>query len=353
MRRVLAPRYLVPLAIAGALAIFAVTGIAAAPPEGSRLAAEGAATDATAGSLGEVAPSEAGMSGAGEAKAGTTAGDVAAAVPPAGFSAGRSLIRNGALSLLIERDSLLATLDRVSGMTRELDGYVVSSSLSGGSPDAPIGYDLAAPATGVQKEAPSGIQSSPNASASAQPTQARLTLRVPESRFETAMKRFSALGEVRNISTSSEDVTSQLVDLKARLRHHRAVERRLLRFLAASETIREMLVVQDRLDEVQLAIEQLEAQLKSLREVTAYSTLTLQLTEKGRPQAGQIDPSDTFIGVLLASLNVLVRGARLVALGFTAAIPFLVLFGGMGALTWFLIRRFRRRRHAGQSSMPA
>ena len=56
----------------------------------------------------------------------------------------------------------------------------------------------------------------------------------------------------RASSTSSEDVTSQYVDLQARLRHYRAVERRLVRFLAATGTIPQMLAVQDRIDRTQL-----------------------------------------------------------------------------------------------------
>ena len=55
-----------------------------------------------------------------------------------------------------------------------------------------------------------------------------LVVRVPEQYFDTAIKRFSRLGEVQSVSTSSEDVTSQYVDLQARLHHYRAVERRLV-----------------------------------------------------------------------------------------------------------------------------
>jgi len=168
------------------------------------------------------------------------------------------------------------------------------------------------------------------------------------------VKRFAALGEVQSVSTSSEDVTSQYVDLQARLHHYRAVERRLVRFLAATDNVNQMLAVQDRIDNVQLTIEQLSAQLKSLRETTTYGTLSIFLREKGVPQAGATDPSDTFTGTLLHSIKVLGHGARVTGLVLTALLPFAVVFGGLGLVAWFVVRKMRRgRRQPAQPSLPA
>ncbi len=183
---------------------------------------------------------------------------------------------------------------------------------------------------------------------------ATLTVRVPESSFDAAVKRFAALGDVQSVSTSSEDVTSQYVDLQARLLHYRAVERRLVRFLAATDNVNQMLAVQDRIDNVQLTIEQLSAQLKSLRETTTYGTLSIFLREKGAPQAGAINPSDTFTGTLLHSIKVLGRGARVTGLVATALLPFMVVFGGLGLVVWYVVHKVRRgRRQPAQPTLPA
>ena len=172
--------------------------------------------------------------------------------------------------------------------------------------------------------------------------------------FDATIKRFAGLGEVESVSTSSEDVTSQFVDLQARLTHQRAVEARLVRFLAQTTTINEMLAVQDRIDKVQLEIEQLSAQLKSLRETTTYGTLSIFLREKGVPQAAATDPTDTFSGTLLHSIKVLGHGARVTGLVLTALLPFVVVFGGIGLVAWFVARRVRRgRRQPAQPSLPA
>jgi hypothetical protein len=183
---------------------------------------------------------------------------------------------------------------------------------------------------------------------------ATLTVRVPERSFDAAVKRFASLGEVQSVSTSSEDVTSQYVDLQARLRHYRAVERRLIDFLAATDNVNQMLAVQDRIDNVQLTIEQLSAQLKSLRETTTYGTLSIYLRERGVPQAGAIDPSDTFTGTLLHSIEVLGHGARVTGLVLTALLPFVVVFGAIGLAVWYALRRVRRgRRQPSLPSLPA
>jgi hypothetical protein len=259
------------------------------------------------------------------------------------------LLRTGDLSLLVARGTLLSSVDRINAMTRGMGGYVMSSALGSESPGMP----------GPIEPLPLNSGTAPSANDKPATTigtdpYATLTVRVPESSFDAAVKRFAALGDVQSVSTSSDDVTSQYVDLQARLRHYRAVERRLVRFLAATDNVNQMLAVQDRVDNVQLTIEQLSAQLKSLRETTTYGTLSIFLREKGVPQAGAIDPSDTFTGTLLHSIKVLGHGARVTGLVLTALLPFVVVFGGIGLVLWYVVHRVRRgRRQPAQPSLPA
>ena len=78
------------------------------------------------------------------------------------------------------------------------------------------------------------------------------------------------------------------------------------------------------------------------------------LREKGVPQAAATDPTDTFSGTLLHSIKVLGHGARVTGLVLTALLPFVVVFGGIGLVAWFVARRVRRgRRQPAQPSLPA
>ena len=161
-----------------------------------------------------------------------------------------------------------------------------------------------------------------------------------------------SLGHVQSASTSNEDVTSQYVDLQARLHHYQSVERRLVRFLSQTGTISQVLAVQDRIDRTQLTIEQLSAELKSMRETTSYGTLTVNLTEKGRNHVVAATHTG-FTGRFLHSAAVIGRGARVTGLWLAGALPFLLLFGAIGAAAWYAARRLRRgRRQPAQPSLP-
>lgn len=271
--------------------------------------------------------------------------DYAAAVPPASAPSTHYLLRTGDLSLLVAKGRLPSTVDRVKAMTAAMNGYVMSSSLGSqsGMPE-PMPLDDVA----VQSEEDPGAVryagSDPYAS---------LVVRVPEELFDTAIKRFSRLGVVQSASTSSEDVTSQYVDLQARLRHYRAVERRLVGFLEETTTVNQMLAVQDRIDKVQLTIEELSAQLKSLSETTTFGTLSVYVSERDGSAAG-VQSSNTFGGTLANSIKLLGRGIRVAGLVLTALAPFIVVFGAVGVVVWYVVRRVRRsRRREAQPAQSA
>jgi hypothetical protein len=348
-------RILVPAALAGLLLAFAIIGLLSRGGGGAPASQEIARTSAgTAPSMGGAVGGLAADQSAADKGAYGDAADVIAAAPPvtAAAPSAHHLMRSGDLSLLVDRGTLVRTVDRIAAMAVGMGGYVMSSTV--GSDSGPGVIEPQALGDKAAEPAVDTAAGLPRAATIGEHPYATLTLRVPERRFDAAVKRFASLGEVQSLSTSSEDVTSQFVDLKARLRHFRAVERRLVRFLAATENVRQMLAVQDRIDAVQLTIEQLSAQLTSLNELTTYGTVTVYLAEKGVPQAGSIDPSDTFAGTLWHSLKVLGRGARISALAVTAALPFIVVFGALGLAAWYVTRRLRRaRRHAAPPTLPA
>jgi hypothetical protein len=341
----------VPLALVAVVALFAVVGLVSretgAGSTVSRAAVEGSAEGLTSASAAEpdMGVTDKGLSD--ESAAGGAS--VAAAIPPASAPSAHYLLRTGDLALLVGRGTLLPTVDRIKSMTTAMDGYVMSSAIGSRPDDVTMQIepqpldDLSAPAGGGDRVA----------SAALEDPYASLVVRVPEQLFETALKRFSKLGDVQSISTSSEDVTSQYVDLEARLRHFRAVERRLVGFLSETTNVNQMLAVQARIDEVQLTIEELTAQLKSLRETTTYGTISVFISEKDAKTA-VVQASNTFGGTFWNSMRLLGHGARVTALALTAVAPFLVVFGGIALAVWFVVRRVQRgRRQAAQPTLPA
>ncbi len=359
MRRARRLKIIVPIVVVGLLAVFALAGLVSGHVSGGGASGGGSAGESVTGAprstgqhglaavAGGVAsakgarfsPSEATSPATASSSGGTSA---MATLEP---TAAHYLVRNGDLSLLVGRGGIMAAVDRITSLTSAMGGYVVSSAVGSQS----SGVTASPEPLDSQSSAPADGSATPLVSAG--DPYAALTVRVPETAFETALQRFSTLGEVVNVSTTSEDVTSQYVDLQARLSHFRAVELRLVRFLAATHTVNQMLAVQDRIDSVQLTIEQLTAQIKSLHETTAYGTLSLFVRERGRTYAVTAT-SGTFSGTLWRSIKLLGRGARATALVITALLPFVVVFAAIGATAWWVTRRLRRRRPA-RPSLPA
>ena len=346
-RRIIA--LVVVIGLAGLVGLFAAVGLLSGGAIGGGSEAQ-LSYDRSSASVGQPAgvTAEAGEAAAGGAAPladGTAQTDVALAVPPVSAYSAHRLIRTGDMSLLVAKGTLLSTVDRVTSMTTASGGYVLSSSV-GSEYGTPLpmteGSGDVAPADGLTTTTTSD-GSAPYAT---------LTVRVPERLFDATLKRFAQLGKVESVSTSSEDVTSQYVDLQARLRHQRAVETRLVGFLAQADTISETLAVQDRIDKVQLEIEQLSAQMKSLRETTSYGTLSVFLHEKGT--APVVAASPGFWDTLSASLQLLAHGARVTGLIVTALLPFVLVFGGIGLAVWYAVRRIRRaRRRPAQPGVTA
>ena len=110
---------------------------------------------------------------------------------------------------------------------------------------------------------------------------ATLTLRVPAERFEETLVRIREMGgTVVGESTQEQDVTSQVVDLEARIDNLAASEASYRVLAERAEAVDDVLAVQSRLDQVRGQIEQLQAQLDNVSGQAALSTLVVRLVPK-------------------------------------------------------------------------
>jgi hypothetical protein len=169
-----------------------------------------------------------------------------------------------------------------------------------------------------------------------------LTIRVPASAFDRAMNDLRGLGSVEGQSISGQDVTSQFVDLDARLRTWQAQEAVLLQLMRRATSIESTLRVQNQLQDVQFRIEQIKGQLRLLENQTSLATIDVSLREVGamvgvRPMEAHERPSlgeawnravDGFLGVIFA-----------VVVGLGYLIPLAAIAFAMG----FGYRRYRAR----------
>lgn len=168
-----------------------------------------------------------------------------------------------------------------------------------------------------------------------------LVLRVPRENFTALMTSVEAGGTVLDSETSSEDVSDQLVDIRARLESLRTQRDRLRELYAQANDTEAVLAVEQRLSEVQTEIERLEARQASLERKVVFSTITVELREK-RPEPTVERWYDVgVVGAFLASVDGVGTTLRALSVGLAYSLPYLFVFGapvGAVAVVW---RRWR------------
>ncbi|MEG5194690.1 MULTISPECIES: DUF4349 domain-containing protein [unclassified Microcoleus] len=106
---------------------------------------------------------------------------------------------------------------------------------------------------------------------------ATVEIRVPQAKLETTLDALAKLGSVQNRGLTAEDVTTQLVDNDARLRNLRKSEEVVLKIMERSGSVGDVLKAAQELSNIRESIERIDAELKSLRNQVAYSTINLTL----------------------------------------------------------------------------
>jgi uncharacterized coiled-coil protein SlyX len=109
---------------------------------------------------------------------------------------------------------------------------------------------------------------------------ATITYRIPSSKWEQALDLLHGLGglttKVVTEHTEAVEVTSQVIDLQARIANLRASETAFQGIAATATKISDVLEVQGQLTQTRGEIETLTAQLKDLNDRAGYASLTVQ-----------------------------------------------------------------------------
>lgn len=154
----------------------------------------------------------------------------------------RKIVRTGNMSLVVK--DVLSARDKIAQISDGLGGYVVSSSISGAEENI----------------------------------RGTISVRVPDTKFEPALAQFRALAvRVKSESTTSQDVTEEYIDLKARLKNAEATESQYLALLNKATTVEETLKIYDSLSRVRSQIEQLKGRIQYLERTTSMSFISVNL----------------------------------------------------------------------------
>lgn len=118
------------------------------------------------------------------------------------------------------------------------------------------------------------------------------TLRVPADQLDASLTELKALGRVESESQTGQDVTSQYVDLQARLANARNTEQRLTDILRnRTGKLSDVLEVEQEVDRVRGEIEQMEAERKNMSNQVSFATLNATITEDYQARLQVVPPS--------------------------------------------------------------
>ncbi|MCH7872769.1 MAG: DUF4349 domain-containing protein [Planctomycetes bacterium] len=120
---------------------------------------------------------------------------------------------------------------------------------------------------------------------SGETAKANLTLRVAAERLSEVLNQLREFGKVRSERTEGEDVTTQVVDLEARLRNEKRIEDELLDLMERRDNapLKEILELRDKLGQVRRSIEQMTAQRERLSRLVSLATVLVLIRAEGAP----------------------------------------------------------------------
>ena len=177
----------------------------------------------------------------------------------------------------------------------------------------------------------------------------QVTLTVPADRFEAAMDGATKVGTEVSRSVSSADVTTQVVDVEARIRTMRASIARLDELMKRAGSLTEITALEAELTRRQADLESLVAQQEALRDQVTQSPITVTLLTSAQ---AKVEARGGFLAGLAAGWSAFVLFLRVLVTAFGTALPFLVAAALVGApvLWWWRRRRVRRRRAQGAAT---
>jgi hypothetical protein len=190
----------------------------------------------------------------------------------------RMVIKNASLSIVVEEPGV--SIEAISKLASDLGGFVVSSNL-------------------YRTQTANGLEV----------PQANITIRVPADTLDHALAEIkSGAGQILSENVSGQDVTQEYTDLESRLRNLEKAEDQLTVIMEQAWETEDVLVVYNRLVEVQEQIELIKGQMKYYEQSAALSAISIniQANEAVQPlKIGNWQPVGVAKGALQALINTL------------------------------------------------
>jgi len=210
------------------------------------------------------------------------------------------IIREGTVQLVADEVEKVA--GEVRNLTEQYDGYVENSTFQEGE-------------TGTFRTA-------------------QYKLRVPAESFNSLLDDISALARVEKEQISTEDVTEEYVDLRARLEVLEAQEGRLMDMYDEAEDIEDLLAIEEELLRLRQKIESIQGRMNYLERVTTYSTLHVSIRQRMEATPQPENVGEEFLFRFQEGWRIFTSTVVSVTGGLLQVWPFILILAGVGFLVW-------------------
>jgi hypothetical protein len=176
------------------------------------------------------------------------------------------------------------------------------------------------------------------------PLRSRMVLRVPAGEFDAVMSGLAKAAQLVSTTSSSEDVTTQLIDVNARIKAQQDSVDRVRQLLARAQSIRDIMAIESELSQRQADLDSLTQQQAYLKDQTSLSTIRVSIERK--PALAVVHHHSTRTGFLAGLGNGWdgLQNATVAVLTVVGALlPFAIVLALLGVPAWLLVRRFRRQ----------
>jgi hypothetical protein len=173
----------------------------------------------------------------------------------------------------------------------------------------------------------------------------RLVIRVPSGSFGDVMDELGDVADLRSAKRTSEDVTTEVIDIDVRVRAQEKSLERIELLLARAQNLRAIIAIESQLTRRQADLDSLKAQQAFLADQTSLSTITVFLEQKEKAHADPAEEDEAgFLAGLDSGWTALGGAATVLATVLGAVLPFAILLLLLGVPIWLLARSVVRRR---------
>lgn len=158
-------------------------------------------------------------------------------------------------------------------------------------------------------------------------------LYVPAAKFDSVLSAFGKVdGVLESKEISSEDVTTEFIDVEARIKTKKELELRLLELLRKGNKVSELLEIESKLAEVRGEIESMQGRMNYLKTRVSFSEINITVYKK-------VTSGIQFSQRIAQGFSTGWRALQLAFIGVASVWPFLLI----GAVAFYFWRKRMKR----------